>query len=277
MKLLSFRILIGLNNERFLNKFSNQIFISLKNKNLFNQNKKYFSKQISCVYNQTNHLCTFNSFKSENSFFNLENKRFQLMNINSTFKQNNLNPSRNFFSFSLPSVEEIIYDDRRIIGYTAEQIYNIVEKVEEYKFFFPHIRDSIITSERTLVPGSSNLQQMRAILKVQFATYEEQYESQVILEKNNLVIAKAIENHLIKSLDNEWRLTPTKNGKATIIDFSIRFKFVNPLVQMAASSVMPSVVDQMSKSFEERCRAIYGDPAYITELCETPNSARRHL
>eukprot|EP00128_Syssomonas_multiformis_P011624 Colp12_sorted_trinity150504_noHs@35692 len=167
-------------------------------------------------------------------------------------------PTASFFGPLAPSQPKT-HKERRVFGWSPEQVFNVVADVDSYKLFLPWCTNSrfLQINSGPHFKGATRL----AELCVGFPPFQEKYTSAVTVQRPQLVKAVASNSLLFKKLENIWKFSPgpTVNGHQTcLVDFYISFLFSSPVHAAAANMFFEEVSKQMVDSFEKRCVVLYG-------------------
>ncbi|XP_076930164.1 uncharacterized protein LOC143594839 [Bidens hawaiensis] len=144
-----------------------------------------------------------------------------------------------------------IHEEKRIMGYSPEQLFAVVAAVDMYQDFLPWCQRSDI------VKRHSDLS-FDAELEIGFKFLLESYVSHVQLVKPKMVKTTSSQSSLFDHLINVWEFNPGPVPGTCDLHFFVDFKFQSPLYSQMASMFFKEVVTRIVSSFDDRCRLIYG-------------------
>ncbi|KAB0795557.1 hypothetical protein PPYR_12396 [Photinus pyralis] len=158
------------------------------------------------------------------------------------------------------------YQGRKLVGYSPEQMYNVVTDVENYKYFLPFCKKSDVLSR-----SSSNL---RAYLEIGFPPIVESYVSEVTLNRPNYTKAVCRDGKLFHYLVTYWKFSPglRSNPYSSIVDFSVDFEFRSVLHSNLAHMFFDKLVQQMEGAFLVEAKRRYGQETLPSHVLSIPKS-----
>lgn len=156
------------------------------------------------------------------------------------------------------SVLSRVYEEKRVLGYSPEQLFDVVAAVDLYEGFVPWCKRSEII--RRHPDGSFD-----AELEIGFKFLVESYISHVELRRPNFVKTTVSQSSLFDHLINAWDFKPGTTPGTCNLYFMVDFKFQSPFYRQIASVFFKEVVSRLVGSFTDRCRLIYGPGVAILE------------
>lgn len=135
-----------------------------------------------------------------------------------------------------------------LVPYTPEQMYALVDNIEDYPNFLPWCRSS--------AEFSRNTDQVKASVEIAKGMVNKTFTT-----LNRMQPGKVIEISLVdgpfKHLHGFWRFQELKPG-ASKVSLDLSFEFSNRLVSMAVGPVFNQVANTLVDSFVERAQVVYG-------------------
>lgn len=151
-----------------------------------------------------------------------------------------------------------VYEEKRVLGYSPEQLYSVVAAVDLYADFVPWCQKSDIV--RSFPDGSFD-----AELEIGFKFLVERYMSHVELSKPKYVKTTVSESGLFDHLINVWEFKEGPLPGTCSLYFMVDFKFQSPFYRQMATMFFKEVVSRLVGSFNDRCCTIYGPGVPVHE------------
>jgi len=133
------------------------------------------------------------------------------------------------------------------VPYTALQMYELVDKIEDYPTFLPWCRSSEVLS-RDEDEVRATLELARGGLSKHFTTC------------NRLQHGKMIEVRLVsgpfRHLEGFWRFEENVQGSKVSLD--LEFEFHNHMISMVLSPLFHPVANSLVDSFCQHAKTVYG-------------------
>lgn len=172
---------------------------------------------------------------------------------------------RRIFNFAGQADVAKRYSEKKLLGYSPRQMYDVVSAVEHYHEFVPWCQRSTVTLRR---PPSY----LEAELEVGFQMFVERYTSKVTMHCPTLVRSSVEDSTLFSHLSNQWEFRPGPSPHTTWLAFDVDFAFKSPLYRHIASVFFEEVVQRMMGAFEGRCARLYG-PSSLHRRAAGPAAA----
>lgn len=136
-----------------------------------------------------------------------------------------------------------------IVPYTPEQMFALVDNIEDYPKFLPWCSSAkVISVEGNVVTGCVAL--AKGAVNKAFTT------------RNVRTPPQRIEMSLVEGpfrhLHGYWQFIPLKDGAACKVELELEYEFSNRLVSMAIGPVFNTVANSLVDAFVERANKVYG-------------------
>ncbi|CAI5530019.1 unnamed protein product [Closterium sp. Naga37s-1] len=136
-----------------------------------------------------------------------------------------------FLGFSSPSKK---FHEKRLIGYTPEQVFDVVAGVERYADFLPWCVGSHVLWRAP--------EGMEAELEIGFHMLREKYLSRVTYKRPLYVTARSADTGLFHHLDNHWEFAPGRLPGSCLLSFSVDFQFRSLLYTQRTPLPLPALL-----------------------------------
>eukprot|EP01018_Ginkgo_biloba_P024071 Gb_36171 [translate_table: standard] len=150
------------------------------------------------------------------------------------------------------------YEEKRVLGYSPEQLFAVVAAVDLYEDFVPWCQRSRVLQRKSDEAFDAELQ-------IGFKFLVERYISHVELKKPRFIKTTVSESNLFDYLINIWEFNNGPIPGSCELHFFVDFQFHSPLYRQVANMFFKEVVSQLVASFEQRCHKVYGPGVKILE------------
>ena len=147
-----------------------------------------------------------------------------------------------------------LHHEKRILPFTADQLFELVSSVDRYPEFLPWCLASRITKRDGDV--------FYAELVIGFKMVRETFGSRVEFEKPNRIIVEPTSGPF-RRMSNLWHFTDLTDGGCEV-DFQVDFEFRSRLLNTLIGGLYHEAVRKMVGSFESRARVLYGPSIALT-------------
>ena len=139
-------------------------------------------------------------------------------------------------------------DEKRILDYKIQDLFDLVMDIESYPQFLPWVSDAVIIS--------SGKNHIIADLTASFASVKQCYRSNVTYELYDNKAYIQAESHTgpFEHLLSRWDLTSQR--EKTLVEFTLEFELKSKIMTNLVGPVIIQAQKKMISAFEERARII---------------------
>lgn len=142
--------------------------------------------------------------------------------------------------------------EKRVMPYTAQQMYDLIADVGAYPQFLPWCSAARI-KKRT---QQGNTEVLDTELVISFKVFRERFGSRVTLMPDTQKIDVEYLDGPFKYLNNHWIFTDCNGGCE--VDFFVDFEFKSKILQTIIGVVFGEAMQRIVGAFESRANALYG-------------------
>lgn len=135
-----------------------------------------------------------------------------------------------------------------LLGYSAEQMFALVDRVEDYPQFLPWC-GGVDVKER-------NDHRLVATLKINFHGVRQSFTTENTNDPPHAMTMQLLEGPF-KHLHGTWKFKPLRED-ACRIDFDLQYEFSNKLIEGVIGPVFNMIATSFVDSFSKRAEQVYG-------------------
>ena len=144
--------------------------------------------------------------------------------------------------------------EKKIVNFTAKQMYELVADIDNYREFLPWCNDSKIIEVTNI---DNEKKTLIADLEIGYKDLVYTYRSNVLLDNQELTIKVDFVHGPFKNLDNSW-IFKKIDDQSCEIEFFIDFELNVGVLNFLISKFFDKAFKKMVNSFENRANQIYG-------------------
>ena len=145
------------------------------------------------------------------------------------------------------------HSEKRVLPYTAQQMYDLVADVGKYPEFLPW---NAAARGRKVTPQPDGTEVMEADLVISFRVFRERFGSRVVLDPENMRIDTEYLDGPFKYMKSYWQFRDVEGGCE--VEFFVDFEFKNMVLQNLIGVVFNQAMQRIVRAFEDRATALYG-------------------
>ena len=143
-------------------------------------------------------------------------------------------------------------EEKQIVSYTRDQMFDLVSNIDEYKEFLPWCNDSKIISRERF----DDYEVVIADLEIGYDQFVYTYRSEVKLAKDKSSINVKNLDGPFKYLTNEWKFADIDENNSEI-EFMIDFELNLSLLDVLMKKFFNLAFQRMVSAFIDRAKEIY--------------------
>ena len=146
------------------------------------------------------------------------------------------------------------FDTVRHVPYSPAQMFALVADVEKYPQFVPMCEALSVRSRKE----RDGVTVLVADMSVGYKAIRETFTSQVVLKPDDLIIDVKYLDGPFRYMRNRWEFVAAEQG--CNVQFHIDYEFKNRILSAMMGAVFDRAFRMFSSAFEERAKAVYGQP-----------------
>ena len=137
-----------------------------------------------------------------------------------------------------------------LVHYSAQQMYELVDGVEEYPKFLPWCGGGSVSHRDEHLT--------RATIQINYKGIKQSFTTENRKDPGREMWIKLVEGPF-RTLDGNWRFLPLTDDSCKI-EFSLRYEFASRLLEKLIGPVFNFVANSMVEAFVKRADQRYGSP-----------------
>lgn len=134
----------------------------------------------------------------------------------------------------------------RVVPYSCEQMFDLVNDVEQYSAFLPYCNESTVHHR--------NEHEVQATLVIGAAGMTKSFTTRNLLQQNKMIEIRLVDGPF-SHLEGFWRFDEENEGCK--ISFDLEFEFAGRMFSMLLGPIFEQVTDKMVDSFCTRAQDLY--------------------
>lgn len=134
----------------------------------------------------------------------------------------------------------------RVVSFSCEQMYNLVNQVEDYAEFLPYCSESVVHHR--------DEDEVQATLVIAAAGMSKSFTTRNRLQANKMIEIRLVDGPF-SHLEGFWRFDEEAEGSR--VSFDLEFEFAGRMFSMLLGPVFEQVTDKMVDAFCDRAEVLY--------------------
>lgn len=139
-----------------------------------------------------------------------------------------------------------------LVHYSPEEMYRLVNSVDDYPKFLPWCASSEVKSE-TETEMLASIEIAKGVLNKTFTTHNQ-------LQKDKRIELRLVDGPF-KKLTGYWQFDALKTANACKVNLELEFEFDSAMMSFAAKPIFTQIANSLVDSFCKRAVEVYGERA----------------
>lgn len=135
-----------------------------------------------------------------------------------------------------------------IVPYTPNEMFTLVNAVEDYHAFLPWCSESRLISRGE--------EELRASVTISKGALRKSFTTHNLLQQDKMIEMRLVDGPF-RHLHGFWRFEPIGEGGCKV-SLDLEFQFSNKLIELAVGPVFTTIAGEMVQSFHRRAEQVYG-------------------
>jgi coenzyme Q-binding protein COQ10 len=144
------------------------------------------------------------------------------------------------------------FSKRQRVEHSAGKMFDLVADIERYPEFVPLCESLTVRSRRN--KGKKTI--LVADMAVGYKSIKQKFTSQILLDREELVIDVKYIDGPFKRMDNQWRFFPISDSESEV-EFYIDYEFRSRTLGLLMGAMFDQAFRRFTAAFEERANRIY--------------------
>lgn len=140
----------------------------------------------------------------------------------------------------------IVVKKSQIVGYSCEQMYNLVNDIERYPEFLPYFSKTIIHHK--------DADSIQATSVISAAGVSKSFTTHNLLQANKMIEMRLVDGPF-SHLEGFWRFDEVPEG--CHISFDLEFEFISRMFAMMLGPIFEQITGKLVDAFCERAHSLY--------------------
>ena len=142
----------------------------------------------------------------------------------------------------------VIIRKNALVPYTPAQMFELVDRIEDYPQFLPWCRETLVYS-RNGAEVKARVVVTKGVMSHSFATVNR-------VQRNKIIEVRLLEGPF-RHLEGSWQFESIEAGGCRI-NFHLEFEFSNKLINLTVGPILQKAVGSFMEAFCQRAKEIYG-------------------